>query len=135
MKILFSVKIFDTEFSTWFIYFEVLSPKKSFWKLICANVCVYVLEVCTDQIFQSRSEREIEISIQARPGPKRNTEFWPGYGPANFFSDFVPDCLGLSDFKTDLFVCLHMINVFFTDDLFFCNSLKLPILTAFCYIS
>ena len=41
----------------------------------------------------ARSEREIEILAQARPGLKRSTKFWPGPGPANFFTDFGPDSL------------------------------------------
>ena len=44
---------------------------------------------------------EIQKKFRFGPGPKPNTKFWPGPGPANFFfSDFHPNCLVLSDFKT-----------------------------------
>ena len=56
------------------------------------------------------------------PGPKEKLKFWPEPGPTlneiqNFgarqvFSDFDPERLVLSDFKTGLFNFLHLINVY-----------------------
>ena len=54
---------------------------------------IFTLEDCMGRISPLRPQREIEISARARPGPKQNTKFWPGSGPANFFSDFDPDSL------------------------------------------
>ena len=87
--------------------------------------CEPLLEVCTCRIFQTRAwrgphgcnpgppETKSKISAQFRPRPEQF-----------FFSNFSPDRLGFSDFKTYSFSELHKINVFFADDLFFCNLLK-----------
>ena len=42
MEVLFSVKIFDVEFSPALYVLGPVSPKKSFWKSVCAYVCVCV---------------------------------------------------------------------------------------------
>ena len=60
-------------------------------KDIIIILCGPVLEVCTNRIFQA----------QARPDP------------IIFFSDFGPVRLGFSDFKTDPFSLLHIINAYF----------------------
>ena len=54
-------------------------------------------------------------TVSAQPGLKlkEKLKFQPKPGPANFFSDFGPDHLRLSDFKAGAFSCLHIINVFF----------------------
>ena len=71
---------------------------------------MYILEVCIGGFFKpglglahmlaisARHEREIEISVRARPGSKQNAKFWIGPFLANLFSSYVPDRLGLSDF-------------------------------------
>ena len=71
------------------------------------------------------SRKRNEISAWARP--KTKYKILAQAGSANFFSCFRRDRLILSDFKTDLFSCLHILNIFFVADLFFCNLLKEPI--------
>ena len=61
------------------------------------------------------------------PGTAQNKEknFGPGLARPIFFFLFRPRQLGLKDFKTGPFSCLHVINVFFfADDLFFHKLLK-----------
>ena len=60
----------------------------------------------------ARPEIEIEILARAWPDLKRNTKLHPGPAGQIFFR-FRPRQLGLSDFKTSPFSCLHIINVFF----------------------
>ena len=62
----------------------------------------------------ARPEREIEISVRARPN-----ERYKILAKAIFFFDFGQDHLILSDFKIGPFSCLHIINGLFADDLFF----------------
>ena len=63
----------------------------------------------------ARPETKYKILARDRPGPEI------------FFFRFRPRQLGLSDFKTGPFSTLHIINVFFVDDLFFRKLLKQPI--------
>ena len=60
---------------------------------------------------------------RARHSPREKLKFWPKVGPGQntkqnltrpiYFSDIGPGHLGLRDFKTSPFSCLHIINVFF----------------------
>ena len=50
------------------------------------------------------------------PSPEKNTISWPGLCRIIFFSNFGPDCLGLSDFKINLFNYYHTANI---NDAFF----------------
>ena len=88
------------------------------------SFCVLDLEICMVRFFLSPGptriawnqyqpglKREIKISAWTQPVQKQKIKSRPG--PANYFSDFGPNRLHLSDFKTDTFSCLHMINVFF----------------------
>ena len=86
----------------------------------------FKVDICTCQIFQAQAQPTCQ---QSRPAPARSkyknfgpSTAWPKTKykilaqsrPGQFvFSDFGPDCLGISDFKTDLFSCLHIINFFF----------------------
>ena len=69
-----------------------------------------------------------KLKFRSEPGPaqKGNGNFGPSLAwpetkykilaqarPGQFFFRFRPRQLGLSDFKTSLFSCLHIINVFF----------------------
>ena len=79
--------------------------------------------------------------FRPEPGPhgcsavSKNKNFSPGPArkrisdPARtiFLSDFGLNCLSLSDFKTDSLNQLHKINIFFANDLFFCNLINQPI--------
>ena len=103
----------------------------------------------------ARPEREIKLSAPARPGPKEklkfrtepgpkgNLKFRPEPGPPRnkiqnfarpiFFFRFRPRKLGLSDFKTAPFSCLHIINIFFCCWFIFPQIIKTTdiVLTAF----
>ena len=75
---------------------------------IYASVCT--LSACTDE-------------------PKEKLKFRTKPSPTNFFPCFAPDRLGINDFKTNLYSCLHIINIFliFADDLIFYILFKQPI--------
>ena len=90
--------------------------------------CRVTLEVFTGCIFQSE-KKKLKFWPGARPNPKEKLKFRPEPSPAQlfFYSDFIPDRLGLRGFKTGPISCLHAINVFFADDLFFCCLSKQPI--------
>ena len=91
---------------------------------------ICIPEVCTGQIFQARARhevriqisatawsgtkekknfgpREVKISARTRPGRKRNANFSLEHGLANFFPDFCPDLLGLSNFKSIQLLALN----------------------------
>ena len=75
---------------------------------------MYKVEVCIGRIFKAK----------ARPAQSKDKNFGSEPVPAKKNFRFRLDRLSLSDFKTDSISKLHKINVFFADDLFFCNILK-----------
>ena len=79
-----------------------------------ARICVYIKGLQgTDFSVLARPKVKIKISARARLGENEVQKFVPSPARTIFFSDFGLVSSGLSDFKTGLISCLHIINIFF----------------------
>ena len=76
------------------IYFKIFHPLTIIYWNYFVRGCMQNICTIYTIVYRKRNllVREIENSALSRPGPKQNTKFGPG-----------PDCLGLSDFKTESF--------------------------------